>query len=372
MCRDMAIDGEGNVYLPLAYKGSGPLPPSAWFANAYQPTVAGGADVGVMKVHYSGGLVLWATWLGGSGKEGNECGIRLDGDGNVYLNFTTWSANMPTTDGAYDRTHNGGSDAFVAKLSPDGSQLLYGTYFGRSGNDWGISTHNLAVDTEGNAYLVVSTQDGGFPTTPRVVQPSRAGASDLIIAKFSPSGALLLCTYLGGGGDEGPDGVYADDEGNVFFTGQTDSADFPITVDTAFQTVLSTPKDAMLAVLSADFGSLAYSTLMGGTAYDDGRSGFLDAQCNLYITGSTNGTGWPTRNAYQSTFAGGGGGQELCYKGGCYAGDVILAKFALDFNGLSCPSFPSADINKDCVVDFHDFAILASEWMLSNLEPISQ
>jgi len=79
-------------------------------------------------------------------------------------------------------------------------------------------------------------------------------------------------------------------------------------------------------VLANDFSSLKFSSFIGGESYDDGRSCYLDTAGDLYITGSTNGPGWPMKSAHQPTFAGGGGGKELCYKGGCFAGDVILAK----------------------------------------------
>ncbi|WP_233215274.1 SBBP repeat-containing protein [Rhodopirellula bahusiensis] len=328
LCRDLAIDEEGSVYLPLCYTGVGPTPPSEWFANAYRKQPIGGADVGAIKVSGDGKNVIWATWMGGSGDEVGNCGLRLDRDSNVFLNFTTNSTDVPTTSQARQRTYGGGADSFIAKLSPNGENLLYGTYFGSTGNEEGNSTHSMAVDSRGNAYLAVSTTSKDLPVTEGVVQSKFAGGDrDMVIAKFSTQGALLQCTYLGGTDNEGPDGVYADERGNVFFTGNVKSADFPVT-DDALQPVQSNPSDAIAVVLSDDFSHLEFSSYLGGESYDDGRSCFLDEAGNLYITGSTNGPGWPMKSAHQATFAGGGGGKELCYKGGCFAGDVILAKIA--------------------------------------------
>jgi hypothetical protein len=88
--------------------------------------------------------------------------------------------------------------------------------------------------------------------------------------------------------------------------------------------------DAVLVMLSADFKELLYTTYMGGSACDTGRSGFMDAEGkSLYITGSTDGTGWPTKNAYDSTFNGGGWERGT--------GDVILAEFNL--NGIDSIPF---------------------------------
>lgn len=326
LCRDLSIDDKGDVYLALHYTGKGPLPPDEWFANAYQKRPAGDVEIGAIKIASDGSAVEWATWFGGSGREVPNCGVRLDADRNVFLNFTTQSADVPTTSDSHDQTYNGGNDAFVAKLSPDGSTLLYGTYFGGTGNEEGNSTHNLAVDSQGNAYLASSTDSTDLPVTNGVVQELHAGGQrDAFVAKFSPTGQLDRCTYIGGTGQDGPDGVYAATDGSVFLTGLTDSRDFPVTSN-AIQSKLAAPKDALMVVLSPEFDRLQFSTLFGGSSYDDGRSCFLDERGNLYVTGSTNGPGWPTTNAWQNEFAGGGGGKELCYQGGCFAGDVILVK----------------------------------------------
>ncbi len=316
LCRDLSVDAAGDVYVALHYTGKGPLPPKSWFANAYQPTPAGDVEIGAVKIAGDGSRVHWATWFGG-----------LDHQNNVYLNFTTQSADMPTTIGAHDRSYNGNDDAFIAKLSSDGSKLLFGTYFGGSEKEEGNSTHNLCVDHLGNAYLTTITTSRDLPTTAGVWQTEMAGGqNEMAIAKFSSAaGALLSCTYVGGTSEEEPDGSYTDQAGNVFFTGKTSSADFPVTPG-AVQSQRAGQYDATLTLLSADFSTLKYSTFLGGENYDYGRSGFLDIRGNLFVTGSTNGPGWPVKNAHQPHFAGGGGGKELCYEGGCYAGDVILSK----------------------------------------------
>lgn len=325
LCRDMAVDHNGDVYLPTSYVGKGPLPPSNWFEGCFQPTPGGGSDVGALKVTSDGKRVIWATWFGGSGPEVPATSIRIDSSQNVYLSLTTESTDMPTTAEAHDRSHNGGKDAFIAKLSPDGTQLLYGTYFGGKGDDYGNSTHSLAVDTQGNAYLLNSSDGDDMPVTPGVIQPQRNGSRSIVASKFSPTGALTCCTYLGGTGSDGVDGVYTNADGEVFFTGTTSSSDFP-TTSNALQSHKSGKNDAIVASLSSDFSELKFSSYLGGESYDDGRSFYLDRKGSIYVVGSTNGPGWPSVDATQDDFAGGGGGKELCYQGGCYAGDVIIMK----------------------------------------------
>ena len=328
LCRDMAVDKNGDVYLPMSYSGEGPSPPAEWFENAFQSSPGGDSEIGALKVASDGMKVLWATWLGGSGPEVPATAIRLDSKNNVYLSLTTESTDMPTTSGVHDRSHNGGKDAFLAKLSPDGSKLLYGTYFGGKGNEYGNSTHSLAVDHQGNAYLLNSSDRDDMPVTSGVVQPKRRGDRNIVASKFSPSGELVCCTYLGGSGSDGVDGVYVDANGGVFFTGTTSSDDFPVTAD-ALQSRKSGKNDAIVVGLNSDFSELEFSSYLGGNSHDDGRSFFLGSDGDIYVVGSTNGPGWPLVRPVQAHFAGGGGGKELCYQGGCFAGDVIVTKIDL-------------------------------------------
>jgi uncharacterized repeat protein (TIGR01451 family) len=320
LCRDLAIDVNGNAYVPLEYLGStNPvLPPSQWFQNAYQSSPMGGSEFGVAKVGGDGSQVLWATWLGGSGDESACASIRVDVDGYVYAAFHTDSTDMPKITGVWDQSHNGGVDYYVARFTPGGSDLVFGTYLGGSGDEW-VSTHNLALDADGNVYVSLPTDSAGFPITQGPHGPT--GAYDIAVVKFSATGALVESTLIGGNAGENPDGIYVDNQKGVFVTGETGSDDFPVTADTAYQSANGGNQDAVLVRLSADFSRLAYATYMGGSAYDNGRSGFLGGDGSLYVTGSADGPGWPTKNAYQDSFAGGGAGWG--------AGDCVLAKFIL-------------------------------------------
>ncbi|NND99545.1 MAG: S-layer protein [Pirellulaceae bacterium] len=327
LCRDLSIDADGDVYVALHYTAKGPLPPKDWFANAYQPTPAGGVEIGAVKIASDGSAVRWATWFGGSSDEVPNCGLRVGKDRSVYLNFTTESTDVPTTPNAHDQSHNGSKDAFIARLSPDGTKLMFGTYFGGAGIEGGNSTHNMALDESGNAYLVTGTTGTDMPVTTGVFQGRISGERDVVAAKFSPTGKLLRCTYVGGTGQDGADGVYVNQSGDLVYTGATSSDDFPVTRD-AVQSTRSKQNDTTIVVLSADFSTLDFASYLGGQSYDDGRSCFVDSAENIYVVGSTNGPGWPAIDAHQGEFAGGGGGKELCYQGGCFAGDVILAKIA--------------------------------------------
>jgi len=327
LCRDLAIDADHNVYAPISYKGSGSLPPSGWFANAYQPSPKGGDEVGVMKISADGSTALWATWVGGTGDEADNSGVQVDKDNNVFLNCTTLSSDMPTTVGAHDTTYNGLNDAYIAKLSPNGSTLIFGTYFGGSGNEAGNNVHNLAIDPDGNCYLATHTSSTNITTTPGAFQSSLAGGSlDVVAAKFSPSGALLRCTYVGGNGNDGTEAIAVNAAGELIFVGNTTSTNFPVT-PTALQSSKSANEDVGLAVISADFSSLKFATYMGGGDVDQGRAGYIDHYGTLYIAGTCDGVNWPLLNAWQPVFAGNGPPHPSAIP----TGDCVVAKIKSGF-----------------------------------------
>ena len=177
--------------------------------------------------------LVYSTYLGGSGFEWGF-GIAVDAEGNAYLTGSTRSVDFPTAN-ALQPTFGGGEDffgdAFVAKLNPTGSALLYSTYLGGSVSEWGSG---IAVDAEGNAYVTGVTSSADFPIV-NPLQPTLAGDTDAFVAKLNPTGsALVYSTYLGGserenafwvGWSEGS--IAVDAEGNAYVVGSTGSTDFP-------------------------------------------------------------------------------------------------------------------------------------------------
>jgi hypothetical protein len=196
----------------------------------------------VTKLDPTGTTLIYSTLLGG-GREGGEA-IAVDAEGNAYVTGYTYSANFPTTPGAFqpifgdalDPPNRFGPDpdAFVTKLNPTGSALVYSTYLGGNGGDRGAG---IAVDAAGNAYVTGGTGSTNFPTTPGAFQPTCGG--DAFVTKLDPTGsALVYSTCLGGVDADYGQGIALDGNANAYVTGSTASKDFPIT-EGAFQPVFS-------------------------------------------------------------------------------------------------------------------------------------
>jgi hypothetical protein len=309
LVRDFAIDDQGDVYAALTYTQgvSGNTNP-AWFAGAfdgaYQPTRNGGDENGLVKVSADGTTVLWATWLGGNGDESGIGSVRVDEQHRPHLAFFTDSTDLPTTPGVVGSTYGGGTDVFVARLSADGSTVEMGTYVGGSGED-AFETHSIGV---ANGEIVVAgfTGSDDFPVTPGAFQTVRGGGNtDAFAVRLDAQGALLAGTYVGGSGFEGADGLSVSASGEIVFAGETDSTDFPVTPG-AIQAASGGDVDAFVVRLGSDFSALRFASYLGGGAHDNGRAAFMADDCVVLVAGASAGPGWPTLDAYQPQFAGGG------------------------------------------------------------------
>lgn len=303
--RDIAVDANHDIY--IISSDSTDNFPTAWFANAYQPTRAGARDALIAKIKGDGSQVLWATYLGGSAWEGNTNSIRVTASA-IYVSMLTQSANMPTTAG-FDHTLSGFSDVYVAKLSLDGSTLLYGTYVGGSGRE-DSETHQLWVDDQGYAIVTGPTTSGDLPVTGTAYQQNLRGSNDAFICRIAPSGALAGFTYLGGAGTEGAEGVTTDSRGHVYLTGSTTSADFP----TNMPGIPGSGEDAYLTEFLPDLSQIVVSLRVGGSGPDQGRSIGISPQGTVFVTGQATSTNVPTSAAIQPNYGGGG--------------DAFLAAFA--------------------------------------------
>ncbi len=290
----IAVDGAGNAYV-TGVTNSFDFPTQ----NPFQGTNAGGDDAFVTKLSPTGSALVYSTYLGGSAYD-NAFGIAVDSAGNAYVTGFTASTNFPTKN-PFQGSNAGYQNAFVTKLSPTGSALVYSTYLGGSAYD---NAFGIAVDSAGNAYVTGETSSTNFPTQ-NPFQGTNAGGDDAFVTKLSPTGsALVYSTYLGGSGGDGAYGIAVDGAGNAYVTGPTWSRDFPI--QNPFQGAYGGGyEDAFVTKLSPTGSALVYSTYLGGSGGDGGRGIALDSARNAYVTGYTNSTNFPTQNPFQGTNAGG-------------------------------------------------------------------
>lgn len=286
----ITIDSEKNAYV-TGHTASNVFPTTS---GAYDESYNGGSyDCFVFKLSADGSNLLYSTFIGGNQQDYGSS-IVLDGEGNTCVTGVTWSTNFPTTEGAYNRTYDY-IDCFVFKLSADGSSLLYSTFVGGSNGDWGNS---IVLDMEGNAYITGGTSSFNFPTTENAYSRAHGGGSDCFVFKLSADGSsLLYSTFMGGNSSDLGISIILDSEGNAYVTGYTQSTNFPTTknaYDTSYNGDRVYQGDCYVFKLSADGSFLLYSTFIGGKDGDRGNSIVLDDEDNVYVTGYTYSSDFPT------------------------------------------------------------------------------
>ena len=322
--RGIAVDGAGNAYV-TGYTDS----TEASFPATAGPDLTfngGSSDVFVAKVNPGGTALVYAGYIGGADSD-LGFGIAVDNSGNAYVSGSTKSteASFPATVGP-DLTFNArvfrGSDAFVAKVNPGGTALVYAGYIGGTGDQEGFG---IAVDGAGNAYVTGQTDStaASFPVTMGPDLTFNGGSCDAFVAKVNPGGtALVYAGYIGGTVCDEGKGIAIDGAGNAYVTGDTGSteASFPVTVgpDLIFNGDASNfDSDAYVAKVNASGTALIYAGYIGGSSDDRGEAIAVDSTGNAYITGETGSTEADFPVAV---------GPDLTFNGGF--GDVFVAKIA--------------------------------------------
>jgi hypothetical protein len=337
----IAIDSAGNAYLAgTAFAG---LPTTA---GAYQTTDpnAGGPAAYFMEINpqLSGSASLvFSTYLGASNGPDFGTGIAVDSSGKAYVTGVTTTAAFATP-GAYQTAYAGGVwDVFVAKIDPTQSgpaSLVYATLLGGNRQDGAVGDNQLvlyqaqngpaiAVDSAGDAYVTGVTTSTNFPTTPGAFQTTshNSGSStltasdgDAFVTEINPTGTgLVYSTYLGGSARDGGTSIAVDASGDAYVTGWACSADFPVQNPIQGQKASGNDgdgfpnSDVFVTELNPTGTGLLFSTFLGGgpggssagQAGDDYGFGLaLDGTGNVYVTGNTLSSNFPTTaGAYQTT-----------------------------------------------------------------------
>lgn len=257
---DIAVDGSGNTYVT----GSTDSP---------EFSSVSGNNAFVAKLNATGTQRTYLAIIGGAGDD-TGFGIAIDSSGDAFITGTTSSVDFPVVNPIQSNFGGGSQDAFIAKLHPSGSALIYSTYLGGSGSDQGFG---LSLDMTGSAYVTGSTDSGEFSTR---------GGSDVFVTKINPTGTQReYFATLGGGGDDTGFDIAVASDGSACIVGTTNSVDF--TTANALQSNLRGSQDAFIAKLNPVGSPLIYSTYFGGSGTDSGFGIMVDGAGNAYVTGST-------------------------------------------------------------------------------------
>lgn len=297
----VAVDFAGFAYV------------TGWTASTDFPTASpaqgvnrgGTSDAFLTKVSAAGTALVFSTYLGGTGNDIGY-GVAVDSATNPYVVGSTTSTDLaaPIAPFPGGGSNAGGRDAFIIKMSTDGSGFVHFNYLGGSGDDEAFA---LAVDLARGVYVTGRTASTDFPATAGALQPAAGGGGlDAFVANVNAAGdGLVYATYLGGSGAEEAWGIALDSAGAAYVAGATDSTNFPTA--SAYQGANNGgTADAFAAKLNAAGSSLVFSTYLGGSGEDVALGIALDASSNIYVAGYTDSPDFPTAVAsFQPGFAGG-------------------------------------------------------------------
>jgi hypothetical protein len=238
---------------------------------------------------YGGTSLIYSTYLGGTTGNQSGNGIAVDKNGYIYTIGTTKSTDFPVTTSAYAGVLYGGQDAYLCKIDPGSSSMLYSTYLGGELSDDGRA---IAVGTDGMVYFAASTVSTQFPMEGSGYRQSLSGPEDIVIGKMdmtkfgTPS--LIYSTYFGGSDVEEVRALALDSKNNVVVTGYTLSSDLVVTQD-AVQRNAGGNGDAFVAVVNPSDPPhfLVYSTYFGGSQGEVAYTVKADAAGNIYLAGYT-------------------------------------------------------------------------------------
>ncbi len=296
----VAVDPSNNVYV-TGYTQSSNFP----LLGALQTKLLGSRSAFVTKLNSTGTAILYSTYLGGSNHDQGNA-IAVDTTGAAYITGDAYSTNFPVTN-AFQKNFGGQQDAFITKLNPAGTALVFSTYIGGNAADHGAA---VAVDAAHNVYITGSTNSSNFPVS-GATQSKIGGGQDAFVAELNATGtALIFGTYIGGSGGtpglaESGSAVAVDVSGNIYVSGVTSSIDFPTTAG-GYQRTLTNggAEDHGFAWKLNSARQIVYSTYLAGMNMDVVNGMAVDQAGNAYIVGSTSSTDFPSVRPFQSAITG--------------------------------------------------------------------
>ncbi len=355
---DIATDAAGYAYI------TGKTQSPSFPTSTITLPSAHGIDVYIARFTPDGTAADYIVWINATNALYEDYGYALDinDQGEAYVTGETRSPEFCLFFGilpGYDTSYNENSDAFVLKVSADGSQIEYCTFLG--GSDWDVG-RAIAADAQGNAYITGGSWSTDLPTTPDAFNTDSNGERDSYLMKLDPTGTqLLYATYLGGAAQEEIRDIGLDENGRIHLTGWTNSANLPTTPN-AYEPNYQGNFDAFLFTLNPA-GQPDYATYLGGSSEDRAMSLVVSGNQTLFLQGFTTSSDfYTTPAAYDTSYNGnydtfllqlqpnnqqllyatylGGGGDDLGY--GLDVDETGVAYLTGQTNSADFPTTPNA------------------------------
>lgn len=269
--------------------------------------------------------LIYCSYLGGISDDYMYSGdIERDASNNIYFTCRTNSFDFPVSPGSYTSTPTGTMDAFVMKMNPDGTQIIFSTFIGGTGVDAGFG---LELSGPGNDIIVIGDASSTFPTTPGAYQTTYQGGScDIFLFKLNNAGnKLIFSTFLGGPLEDQPFDFAIDNNHDMYIVGQTNGS-YPTTVGSYQTNYGGGSYDILISKMNSDGSALLNSTYLGGASADRGVGITVGQTGDVYVSGWTSGDFPTTSGCFDNTFNGG-------------TFDIIVAKFNSTLSSLIYSTF---------------------------------
>lgn len=275
------VDSQGNAYVTGSAQADFPTTP-----GVVKPVFGGGGqfntNVFVSKLNASGNGLVYSTYLGGTPGQDSAFSVFADSLGNAYVVGDTASTDFPTVNAYQSTLKSAAANAFVTKLNPTGSALLYSTYLG--GSTGADVAYGVSVDALGEAYVTGAAGSTDFP----LLNPLQTNGSTFVTKLSSAGSTLVYSTRLGGSGADYASAIATDSAGNAYIAGSTSSQNFPTTPG-SFQPALKGSQNAFFTEINPSGNGLVYSTFLGASgltaSWANGLA--LDRKGSVFLTGWT-------------------------------------------------------------------------------------
>ncbi len=363
---DVAVDHEGGIYV-VGATNAPTFPTTPGTVDPMPATGDFGYEAFVSKLNPQGTALEYSTFLGGTGYDAVSA-LAIGTFGEVYLAGQTTSPDFPTTPNVFDTQLNPSSqysnptDSFIAKLSPDGTSLVFSTFLGGTGDD---VVRDIAVRGDGAVCVAGWTTSADLPTTGTSYDTSFGGDRDGFVTLLNRSGRkLLFSTYLGGSGYDEINGLALNSKGAVFVAGATRSATFPVTpeaFDTTFDPAPDNSSDGFVCKFSPNGSSLRFSTLLGGASADQLYDVVLDPNGRPCVVGMTSSADYPiTPGAFDVVY-------NVDGVGG-YNADTVVTRLSANGRSLVASTFLGGSFAEggEAIAVDHDGRLYVTGWVSSD------